>query len=516
MALPTAQWRSLVDTVVAGTVLPSNLFEAMVFVESNGDPNARSASDARGLCQLIPRWHADGVGKKVAQFLGKPLTDDLWFDPEFSLRCGARHLTWCYDSDGSRGWVRAVRKYFTGTADPPDGFKDGQGTTVEQHIGKIKEALEEVDKDRRDAILKETTARGGEGGEIPGPGPEEPAPLPAGAHVYIFSMGHRNTGDGNGVRGGAPGESDWTPSCVSLVAEEFRARGATVIIAQEEDDDDDGQDCQGMSRLAVAKLSAELARNHNAGAYLSFHYNGSGGQGNMPGFHAVVPDGVGSSGNDTMENNPKDVRLAKSIAQHLKEANTVSIYRDGVFSEFHTNAVKKERGARLDEMRGTATERDRSVRLILEAADYSTSREREYLQDEQWVRNVYAVAVADGCEDVFGPFPKRGRDAGGFAAPLPVEGLTEFVANGKLVKEPPPELTVPSGETMIFINKTARANRDTPRRQSGSQDAPSVGPDVQAGQTFNVAWKYEATDGNSYFLTPFWTRIDADDVEVTG
>lgn len=65
----------------------------MVLVESNGDPRARSDSDARGLAQLIPRWHRDGIGRKVAAEMNRPLTEDLWFDPEFSLRCGSRRLT---------------------------------------------------------------------------------------------------------------------------------------------------------------------------------------------------------------------------------------------------------------------------------------------------------------------------------------------------------------------------------------------------------------------------------------
>lgn len=79
-----------------------------------------------------------------------------------------------------------------------------------------------------------------------------------------------------------------------------------------------------------------------------------------------------------------------------------------------------------------------------------------------------------------------------------------------------PGITISSGEQMEFVNKTARAIRATPRRQFGSQDAPSVGPDIQAGQTFIVTWKYKARNDRLYFLTPFWTWVDADDVELVG
>ena len=101
--------------------------------------------------------------------------------------------------------------------------------------------------------------------------------------------------------------------------------------------------------------------------------------------------------------------------------------------------------------------------------------------------------------------------SGGFAQPIPLPDLTQFVTNGALVKTPPPVVTISSGEQMEFVNAAVRS---TPRRQFGGQDAPSVGPDIEAGQTFIVTWKFRARDGRFYFLTPFWTRVDADAVEL--
>ncbi len=146
MTVPIHPYRPLIEQACADAPpVPPNVLEAMVWVESNFKTGAQSASDARGLAQLIPRWHKDGVGKRVAEKIGRPLTDQLWYDAEFSLRCGALHLAWCFVSDGSKSWSRAVRKYFSGSADPPPGFKDGQGTSAEQHIAKFEAALKEVE-----------------------------------------------------------------------------------------------------------------------------------------------------------------------------------------------------------------------------------------------------------------------------------------------------------------------------------------------------------------------------------
>lgn len=392
-----------------------------------------------------------------------------------------------------------MRAYFTGTADPPVGFTDAQGTSVERHIQKFRDTLLLVDEDRQASPT----------------GHAEPAGQQAGTvdHVYVFSMGHRNAGpdnEGNPARGGAQGEADWTPKCARFVADEFRARGARVFIAQELDGDDDPDDSWPMKRQPVAELSARLAKQHGALAYLSFHYNGS-----EPGFHAVVADsGVGHNAR-TLAENTKDVALAQAIASRLKSTNTVSIRRDGVMSELETGAVHHDRENRLGELLGTFPVRKTTARLILEAADINTPRERRFLQDDGWVRDVYAMAIADGCADVFGPFPNPdGRPGGGFAEPSPIADLAEFLANGVLIKTPPPVVTISSGEQMHFVNKTGRAIRATSRRRFGSRQAPSTGPDIEAGQTFTMVWRYQAGDGNAYVITPFWTRVSAEDVEI--
>ena len=148
MTLPTERWRTLMDRVAAEhPPLPTDVFEAMIFVESGGDPNAKSASNAIGLTQIIAKWH-EALIDRVALALGKTGGEQALYEPEINLRVGASHLVWCYTSDGSKSWERAIRKYFTGSADPPPGFEDGQGTTPDQHIAKLRKALEQVRVDR--------------------------------------------------------------------------------------------------------------------------------------------------------------------------------------------------------------------------------------------------------------------------------------------------------------------------------------------------------------------------------
>lgn len=145
MDLPQHPYRPLIERVCQRyPPVPPNVLEAVVWVESGFDPRARSASDARGLAQIIPRIHGPTLGVKVADELGVPLTDDLWYDPEFSLRAGARHLAWLSTADATPSWERAVRAYHSGAYDPPAGFVDGQGTSSDQHIEKFRQALAAV------------------------------------------------------------------------------------------------------------------------------------------------------------------------------------------------------------------------------------------------------------------------------------------------------------------------------------------------------------------------------------
>jgi hypothetical protein len=146
----TANYRSLIDEVSAKYNIPSDVFEAMILVESNGNPKDVSASNAIGLGQIIYKWHKDTVDDVTKGKYGRESREDDLYDPYVNLTVSAIHLSWCYRSDGSQSWERAVRKYFSGSADPAPGFTDGQGTTPEQHITKLLKAIVTVQNDRKE------------------------------------------------------------------------------------------------------------------------------------------------------------------------------------------------------------------------------------------------------------------------------------------------------------------------------------------------------------------------------
>jgi soluble lytic murein transglycosylase-like protein len=68
--------------------VPPELVALVVWLESNGDPEARSPTGALGLMQLMP-----GTAALVAQGRGEPApTEDELLDPERNLDLGCAHL----------------------------------------------------------------------------------------------------------------------------------------------------------------------------------------------------------------------------------------------------------------------------------------------------------------------------------------------------------------------------------------------------------------------------------------
>lgn len=143
MPLPTAKWRPLIADACAyaGIADPATL-EAMVLVESGGDPNARSASNAIGLGQIMPRWHRMLIKRVQAELEVAGSHEHALFDPQVNLYVAARHLAWCIRSCGSVD--RGVARYHSGQCDPPADFVDGQGTSTTYHVEKFVTALADV------------------------------------------------------------------------------------------------------------------------------------------------------------------------------------------------------------------------------------------------------------------------------------------------------------------------------------------------------------------------------------
>lgn len=476
MTIPTTQWRTLINQVCQETPpVDPIVLEAMVLVESNGNPKARSASDARGLCQLIPKWHATGVGKKVAAHLGKPLTDDLWFDPEFSLRAGALHLRWCQSECGS--WETGVAKYHSGQCHPPPGFEDGQGTSTVYHLVKFREAMDTVRADRNQT------------GE-----------LIMATHKYILSAGHRNTD-----RGGAKNEINWTYPATVALKEAIEARGGKAWIVQEHDGDDDPTFSHGRGLQAVARRCLELAEELGPfDAYISMHYNG----GPSPGFHAIHAHGAG----DTKEMNPLDVKLCEAIVDRVRATNTVDLiswtsHCAGVMSERETGVGGQ--GFRLGEMVGTLGFRDTTARVIVEAGSIDVPRERAYIDDPQWVRNVYCEAIVDGLEDVFGKFKETKPE------PISSQSKPVYVKPSLIpeVAELPGYVKLANGAQLVLADYMVKAIRETPRLRYAALDAEHIGPPIATGVRFAVQYLVINPDGSLFYYTPYGTRVAYEDIK---
>jgi hypothetical protein len=487
--LPTHPYRSLIeDACQYAHPVPPDVLEAMVWVESNFDPNARSASNAIGLTQVISKWHVNLI-RSVAVSLSMAYShpDEALLDPQLNLRVGARHLKWCYGECGS--WESAVAKYHSGQCVPPEGFVDGQGTSTVRHVEKFRAALTQV---------KEAH---GQTADI-----VEDQEEPMATHRYILSGGHRNEN-----RGGARHEIDWTyPSVVALKAE-IEARGGKAWIVHEHDGDSDPTFSRGRGLQNVARRCVELAQQlGGVDAYISSHYNGGG----SPGFHAIFPDGW--SAPDRKADNPLDVRLCRRMRDAVKATNTVRMLgwtadSPGVMSERETHVGSQ--GFRLGEFVGTLGFRDTTARVIIEAGSIDTW-ESSFIQNPAWVRNTYAVAIVDALEDVFGEF------AGETTAPVPEKPATVYAKPAPAPWAAPlrdgskTSVTLPDGTTWFVVNNLYRAKRDTPRRQYAIESGAEVGEPVPSGSVFMIDAVGTGTDAGPYALSPWDTRFDLDDLEL--
>ena len=65
----------------------------------------------------------------------------------------------------------------------------------------------------------------------------------------------------------------------------------------------------------------------------------------------------------------------------------------------------------------------------------------------------------------------------------------------------------------LFVADRVRAIRDTPRRRYAEENAQLVGPMIMQGEDFSVRWIVRASDKRYYYITPWWTRVLAEDVE---
>tara|TARA_Y100000034_G_scaffold122819_1_gene168753 strand:- start:1837 stop:2358 length:522 start_codon:yes stop_codon:yes gene_type:complete len=82
---------------------------ALIYIESRWNPKAVSRSGACGLTQIIPRW---STNKKRS--FGERLTCQQLFDPELSIRRGAKILAYWYHKYGKKRYKIALCGYNAG------------------------------------------------------------------------------------------------------------------------------------------------------------------------------------------------------------------------------------------------------------------------------------------------------------------------------------------------------------------------------------------------------------------
>jgi soluble lytic murein transglycosylase-like protein len=85
------------------------IFVALIYVESRWSPKAVSRSGACGLTQIMPRWSTDRK-----RSIGKRLTCQQLFEPEISIRRGAKILAYWFHKYGKKRYKTALCGYNAG------------------------------------------------------------------------------------------------------------------------------------------------------------------------------------------------------------------------------------------------------------------------------------------------------------------------------------------------------------------------------------------------------------------
>lgn len=116
-------YRELVEKYSAEYSVPSDLIFAVIKVESDFTPDAKSSAGAIGLMQVVPSTY-----EYIAELLGERAFSPLLYDPETNIKYGTYYLRYLYSKFGS--WEKALAAYNWGEGNLQDyvdenGYKDG-------------------------------------------------------------------------------------------------------------------------------------------------------------------------------------------------------------------------------------------------------------------------------------------------------------------------------------------------------------------------------------------------------
>lgn len=97
-----------------------------------------------------------------------------------------------------------------------------------------------------------------------------------------------------------------------------------------------------------------------------------------------------------------------------------------------------------------------------------------------------------------------------YVSPVPVLQLSTL---GQQDADTAKSLVVEGATNFIFVNDRVRAIRNTPRYQRAIINGPRIGPDIEEGEEFEVLWHFVEEDGTPWYLTPWWSRVLANDTQ---
>jgi hypothetical protein len=154
--LPTARWRSLIQSICSTWNVDPIRVEGHMVLESGGEDVPINSSGAVGLLQIVPEVWPE-LCKAVCRAHSVPNVMASWRLPEINIEIGVRELKWWIeehcDGDGDGGTCG----YFSGHC-IPNGAADSFGTTDHQYVATVKRNMGLVREDMGAAPVEQFAA----------------------------------------------------------------------------------------------------------------------------------------------------------------------------------------------------------------------------------------------------------------------------------------------------------------------------------------------------------------------
>ena len=156
--------------------------------------------------------------------------------------------------------------------------------------------------------------------------------------------------------------------------------------------------------------------------------------------------------------------------------------------------------------------------LVLHQYWYGKYCSRQILTRAMWPQyvaqvktQVSAIRVHLAGEGAEIPNPNK------YADPVPIKALEDAMAAAandanKAMTVAPRQVYDPSSKvTFYWVGDRVKAIKDTDRDQFAYTGSPDVGGVIKEGTPFDVNWLFVAGDKREWYLTPYYTRVAAED-----